>query len=218
MLFIKENLYDILEFRPRNFNFFLDKINLSKVYKEQIKLILAEAKKVPAALGGFHGSYDGGLYDHILLVTNIVFQIHKSADFLKKYVNRLKEEHVEISERYDDVNLHKAIQTAIYHDFGKIPYYFFKLDLQPRRIVTSRIQKKEVSFEITKKFNLMGTDPHVDECIAVLKTYNLPFDDDIYQGIIFHHGKWSYYKPFTPTKLSELIHIADMISSRIYGI
>ena len=218
MLFIKENLDKILEFTPKDLDFFLDKINLSNVSKKRIHFILTNAKRIPAALGGYHGSYEGGLYDHILLVTNFVFQIHKSVVFLKKYVNRLKVEDVDISERYNEVNLHKAIQTAIYHDFGKIPYYLFKLDLHPRKIVTSRSQKIEANFDTTKKFNLLGKDPHVDECIAVLKTYSLPFDDEIYQGIIFHHGKWSNYKPFTPTKLSELIHIADMISCRIYGI
>ena len=218
MLFIKENLTDNLEFKPLDINYFVDKIKFGEEYKEQIKFILSEAKKIPAALGGYHGSYNGGLYDHILLVINLVFQILKNTHFLNKYIYRLKAENVKISESYTDVNLHKAIQTAIYHDFGKIPYYFSKLDLHPRRIVISGIQKKEVSTEITKKFNLMGSDSHVDECIAVLKTYNLPFDDDVFQGIIFHHGKWSYYKPFTPTKLSELVHIADMIASHIYEI
>jgi len=58
----------------------------------------------------------------------------------------------------------------------------------------------------------------VDECIAVLKRYNLLFDDEIYRAIIFHHGKWAKYKPFDPTKLSELIHVADMIASCVYGI
>ncbi|MFW9878491.1 MAG: HD domain-containing protein [Candidatus Thorarchaeota archaeon] len=218
MLFIKRDLYDLLRFLPKNFDFFLDMLNLKDEYKKQIRFILAEAKNLPAALGGYHGSYEGGLYDHTLLVTNFVYKIHRNVDFLIEYVNRLKKEHVDISGYYDDLNLQKAIQTAIYHDFGKIPYYFLKLDLHPRKIVTNSLQKNDISFEITKKFNLMGNDPHVDECIAVLKKYNLPFDDDIYQGIIFHHGKWSNYKPFTPTKLSELIHIADMISSNIYGI
>ena len=112
----------------------------------------------------------------------------------------------------------KAIQTAIYHDFGKVPYYTFKLDLQNRKIYTNKVQKQEASLEITEKFNFVGYDSHVDECIAVLKRYNLPFDDEILQAIIFHHGKWSKYKPFEPTKLSELIHVADMIASQAYKI
>ncbi|GAI59390.1 unnamed protein product, partial [marine sediment metagenome] len=87
-----------------------------------------------------------------------------------------------------------------------------------RKINTNKVQKQEASLEITEKFNYGGYDSHVDECIAVLKRYNLPFDDEILQAIIFHHGKWSKYKPFEPTKLSELIHVADMIASHVYEI
>ena len=112
----------------------------------------------------------------------------------------------------------KAIQTAIYHDFGKVPFYTFKLDLQYRKIYTNKVQRQEASLEIIEKFNYVGYDSHVDECIAVLKRYNLPFDDEMYQAIIFHHGKWAKYKPFEPTKLSELIHVADMITSHVYDI
>jgi hypothetical protein len=218
LLFIKEDLIDLLNFKPMSFEFFLKQINIGDSSKEQIREILAEARRVPAALGGYHGDYEGGLYDHILLVTNLVFQIRKNADFLKKYVNWSREKHVDISENYNDIDLPKALQTAIYHDFGKVPYYSFRLDLQYRKIYTNRVQKQEASLEITEKFNYVGYDPHVDECIAVLKRYKLPFDDEILQAIIFHHGKWSKYKPFEPTKLSELIHVADMIASHAYEI
>ena len=218
MLFIKEELIDVLNFKPIGFEFFLNQINIVDASKEQIRKILAEAKRVPAALGGYHGDYEGGLYDHILLVTNLVFQIRKNADFLKKYVNWLREEHIDISENYNEIDLPKAIQTAIYHDFGKVPYYTFKLNLQYRKIYTNKVQRQEVSLEIIEKFNYVGDGPHVDECIAVLKRYNLPFDDEMYQAIIFHHGRWAKYKPFEPTKLSELIHVADMIASQVYKI
>ena len=71
---------------------------------------------------------------------------------------------------------------------------------------------------LTERFNYEGFDIHIDECIAVLKRYNLPFDDEILQAIIFHHGKWSKYKPFEPNLLSKLIHVADMIASHLYRI
>ena len=217
-LFIKEELIDILNFKPMNFDFFLKQINIGDASEEQIRYILTEAKMIPAALGGYHGNYEGGLYDHILLVTNIVYQIYKNSNFLKKYMNWISEKDIDVSENYKEIELPKAIQTAIYHDFGKVPYYTFKLDLQYRKIYTNRDQRQEVSLEIAGKFNYIGYDPHVDECIAVLKCYNLPFDNEIFQAIIFHHGKWSKYKPFKPNKLSELIHVADMITSQIYGI
>ena len=217
-LFIKEDLIDFLKFKPMSFDFFLNQINIGDASKEQIRNILAEAKRIPAALGGYHGDYEGGLYDHILLVTNLVYQICKDSDFLKKYVNWLREKHIDISEKYNEIDLPKVILTTIYHDFGKVPYYAFKLELQYRKIYTTKVQRQEASLEITEKFNYVGYDSHVDECIAVLKRYNLPFDDEMYQAIIFHHGKWSRYKPFEPTKLSELIHVADMITSHVYGI
>lgn len=216
--FIKEDLIDFLNFKPLGFEFFLNQINIGDASKEQIRNILAEAKRIPAALGGYHGDYEGGLYDHILLVTNLVYQICKNSYFLKKYINWLREEHIDISENYNEIDLPKVILTAIYHDFGKVPYYAFKLDLQYHKIYTTKVQRQEASLEITEKFNYVGYDSHVDECIAVLKLYNLPFDDEMYQAIIFHHGKWSKYKPFEPTKLSELIHVADMITSHVYGI
>lgn len=217
-LFIKEDLIDFLKFKPMSFDFFLNQINIGDASKEQIRNILAEAKRIPAALGGYHGDYEGGLYDHILLVTNLVYQICKDSDFLKKYVNWLREKHIDISEKYNEIDLPKVILTTIYHDFGKVPYYAFKLELQYRKIYTTKVQRQEASLDITEKFNYVGYDSHVDECIAVLKRYNLPFDDEMYQAIIFHHGKWSRYKPFEPTKLSELIHVADMITSHVYGI
>ena len=218
MSFIKEDLIESLNFKPTGIEFFLKLINIGEPSKEQIRIILVEAKMIPAALGGYHGDYEGGLYDHILLVTNIVFQICKNPNFLKNYLTWLKEKQVDVSENYNEIDLPKAIQTAIYHDFGKVPYYAFKLDLQYRKIYTNKVQRQEVSLEITEKFRYRGDDSHVDECIAVLKRYNLPFDDEIVQAIIFHHGKWSRYKPFKPSKLSELIHVADMIASHVYEI
>jgi len=94
----------------------------------------------------------------------------------------------------------------------------FKLNLQNRKIYTNKAQRQEASSEIREKFNYVGYDSHVDECIAVLKRYHLPFDDEMYRAIIFHHGKWAQYKPFKPTKLSELIHVAEMIASQLYKI
>lgn len=218
MSFINKALVGDLNCEPVDFEFFLKLLNMGDVSKDQIRIILAEAKKMPAALGGYHGDYDGGLYDHILLVTNIVFQICNNINFLKEHRDWIRKEQIKTSENYNEIDTAKAIQTAIYHDFGKIPYYAFKLGLQNRRIYTNKAQIRQASFDIAEKFNYVGKDLHVDECIAVLKRYNLPFDDEMLQAIIFHHGKWSRYKPYEPTKLSELIHLADMIASRVYEI
>lgn len=215
-VFLNKKLNKALEFESMDFEFFLDLTNLTDSSKEAVRYILLEAKQFPAALKGYHGDYEGGLFDHILLVTNLVFQICKDENFLSKYLPELHQHQVAVSENYHDIELPKALLAAIYHDFGKIPYYFYKLELASCKIRTNDDQKREVSLEITEKFHLTGYDLHVDDCIAVLKNLSLPFDDEIYQAIIFHHGKWSYYKPFKPTKLSELIHVADMIASFVY--
>ena len=133
-MFVKEELIELLKFKPMDFEFFLNQINIEDASKEQIRTILAETKRVPAALGPYHGTYEGGLYDHTLLVTNFVFQIHENADILKTYEDRLREEQVDLSENYNEIDLPKAIQTAIYHDFGKVSFYGFKLNLQSRSL------------------------------------------------------------------------------------
>ena len=81
MLFIKKDLVNLLNFKPMSFEFFLKQINIEDASKEQVREILAEAKRIPAALRGYHGDYEGGLYDHILLVTNLVFQYVKTLIF-----------------------------------------------------------------------------------------------------------------------------------------
>lgn len=218
MVFIKKDITDNLEFTPKNFEYFVGQIPLKDSPKNQIWKILEESKRLPAALRGYHGPYGGGLFDHTLLVTNFVYQIRDNPKILENYIDWLEEKRVDVSDNYNDLDLPKAIQTAIYHDFGKVPYYGFKKKLKIRRIYTNIAQRQEASREIKKKWKYRGNDSHVDECIAVLKRYYLPFDDEICQAIIFHHGKWSKYKPFEPTKLSELIHVADMIASQFYKI
>ncbi|MFX0072522.1 MAG: HD domain-containing protein [Candidatus Hermodarchaeota archaeon] len=217
-MFINNEFIKELTFNPKGFDFFLDQIMLTDDSKEQVRIILAETEHLPAALGNYHGCYKGGLHDHILLVANLVSQILTNNEFLKPYITWLKENNLMTSHRYDEINKSKAILTAIYHDFGKVPYYAFRLQIPNRVIITKRTEREDVTLEIHEKFHYKGRDPHVDRCIAVLKRYNLPFDEDIYQAIIFHHGVWAKYTPFEPTTLSHLIHVADMIASQFYKI
>jgi hypothetical protein len=218
MTFINEKIKDNLDFKSENVSYFLESIQVKDSCKMQISKILKEAEQFPAALGGYHGDYIGGLYDHVLLVTNLTKQLYKEKNYLKQYIPWFRREKVGISENYDEIDLNKAILTALYHDFGKVPYYAYKLKLKNRKIFTNRHERDYVSTEIHSNFKYSGNDPHVDECIAVLKRYDLPFDNEICRAIIFHHGRWSRYKPFRPNKLSELIHAADMIASQIFKI
>jgi HD superfamily phosphohydrolase YqeK len=149
-------------------------------------------------LRGFHGGYEGGLFDHILLVTNYTYIMGKSEDF--------------------NVDIKKAVLTAIYHDFGKISYYSFKRKNITSRIAVSRKELDIVHEDISKKFNYEGRDYHVEEAVAVIKNQSplLFFDDEMYKAIIFHHGQWSKYYPIDMSELATLIHTADMIASQTH--
>jgi len=216
--FINQTIIKDLKFPPKGIESFLDQIEIDGASKDQISLILEEAKRLPAALKGYHGSYKGGLYDHTILVANCAYQIWNREGFIEEFKPFLKKRGVKVSNGYNKMNLSKIIQTALCHDFGKIPYYAYKKKLINRKIYTTRRLVATVSSEIKKKFELHGKDYHVEEAIAVMKRYLLPFDDEIFLGIIFHHGRWSKYRPFRSNKLSELIHIADMIASHYYKI
>lgn len=215
--FINETIIEKLTFTPLRLKSCLDQIKMEKKAKNTLNNIIKECKRLPASLN-HHGNYDGGLYDHILLVTNFAFQIWKDFEILQEFSSFLRNNRLKISNSYYELDLSKILQTALCHDFGKIPYYAYKKKLSNRTIFTSRQLLKETSIEIQHKFNLEGKDSHVDQAIAVLKEYHLPFDDEISLGIIFHHGKWAKYTPFKANKLSELIHIADMIASQHYDI
>jgi hypothetical protein len=201
--FINKNIEKKLRFEYKGFEFFLNLVDLDMASTITIKKILKETKKLPAALGGYHGGYNGGLFDHILLVTNYVYNISNSMN--------------------NEFDLEKAVLGAIYHDFGKIPYYIFKRNIMNCDVKVEQSELLEVHNEIVRKFGYNGRDRHVEGAIAVIKNYNLKrnellFDDEMYKGIIFHHGSWSKYSPIKMNKLATLLHVADMIASQIFFI
>ncbi|MFX1567154.1 MAG: HD domain-containing protein [Promethearchaeota archaeon] len=194
--FINKDLEKEINFDYKGFDFFFDLIELSDSTKEFLRDILKEAKKLPAALRGFHGGYIGGLFDHILLVTNYTFKLSNSM--------------------IDQIDLKKAVLTAIYHDFGKISYYSYRKKDFSSKIIVEREELDRVHEEIVRKFNYEGRHHHVEEAIAVLRKNKdiLFYDDDIYKAIIFHHGQWSKYYPIEMNELANLVHEADMIASQ----
>jgi len=196
--FVNEDLKSQLEFDYKGFDYFFDLVELDDSAREYLKDVLRESKKLPAALRGFHGGYTGGLFDHILLVTNYSYELSKSLDY--------------------NVDVKKAVLTAIYHDFGKISYYSFKKGDVVSKIVVERKELDKIHEEIVRKFNYEGRHYHIEEAIAVLKRkkHILFFDDEIYQAIIFHHGQWSKYFPIDMNELATLIHRADMIASQTH--
>ncbi len=196
--FVNKDLKNQLDFDYEGFDFFFELSELEDDAKVCLKEILMEAKRLPAALRGFHGGYEGGLFDHILLVTNYTYIMGKSEDF--------------------NVDIKKAVLTAIYHDFGKISYYSYKRKNINSKIAVSREELDIIHEDISNQFNFEGRDYHVEEAVAVLKNQSpiLYFDDEMYKAIIFHHGQWSKYYPIEMSELATLIHTADMIASQTH--
>jgi HD superfamily phosphohydrolase YqeK len=198
--FVNIELKNQLDFEYKGFDFFFNLSGLEGAARECIKEILKEAKKLPAALRGFHGGYEGGLFDHILLVTNYAYRLSKSMDY--------------------DVDVKKAVLTAIYHDFGKISYYSYKRKNIISTIAIDREELDVIHEDIVSKFKYEGRDYHVEEALAVLKKnrHKLFLDDEMSRAIIFHHGPWSKYYPIEMNELANLIHKADMIASQTHFI
>ncbi|TXT62962.1 MAG: hypothetical protein BAJALOKI3v1_460003 [Promethearchaeota archaeon] len=215
--FIDRNISKSLSISSMGLEYFLAKMDIEHDFKVNIAEILKESKRLPASLN-HHGKYIGGLFDHTLLVTNYAYQIWKDPSIINSFKAFLESQAVNISNGYKNLDGSKVIQTALCHDFGKIPYYGYKKNLQNRTIYTSRQLVENIKIELCERFDLTGKDMHVDQAFAVMNQYGVDYDDEISLGIIFHHGKWARYEPFKPNRLSELIHIADMIASQYYDI
>lgn len=196
--FFNEDLENQLKFKYKGFDYFFDFLEIKNSGRTCLKELLTEAKKLPAALRGFHGGYEGGLFDHILLVTNYAFELSK--------------------DKNSQVDIQKAVLTAIYHDFGKISYYSYKRRHYHSYVISDREELDKIHEIIKKKFKYFGRDYHVEEGLAVLKRNNnvLFYDDEISKAIIFHHGQWSKYYPIDMTELASLVHKADMIASQTH--
>jgi len=197
--FLNKGATKEIEFKCEELDFFLDIVSLEKEERDTIQRILKQAKSLPAALRGQHGTYQGGLYDHTLLVTNLAYNIYN--DSLIK-----------------NIDLNKILLTSIYHDFGKVSYYGFKKKLPNRKVSVRPIDRIEANNKNISTFKLIGVDNHIDECIAVLDKYKLPYDEEIHRAILFHHGCFSLYEPFAPNRLATMVYTADVIATRIYRI
>ncbi len=198
--FVNRNISSLISFTVRGFNDYIQSLNFNSELTETLYNILTEMRRLPAS-SQFHGAYDGGLFDHTLLVAN----------YADKLANTFRTSRTKIDSRH-------AIMTAIYHDFGKITYQAMKKGLKTCFITLSQGEIESMRAEIAQKFGVEGYDHHIEESLAILKKYKLEYDDEISRAILFHHGGWSYYKPYTSNELGVLIHTADMIASQIYNI
>ncbi len=196
--FLNKDLESQLEFEYKGFDYFFNILEINISARSCLKEILKEAKKLPAALRGFHGGYEGGLFDHILLVTNYTYKLYKSMQY--------------------QVDIKKALLTAIYHDFGKISYYSYKRNHVHSNVILDREDLDKIHRIIERNYKYYGRDYHVEETLAVLKRNDkiLFNNDEISKAIIFHHGQWSKYHPIEMSELATLIHKADMIASQTH--
>ncbi len=214
-IFQNKSLQDSTRLRCKDIDFFLELINFDPDAEKNVRIIIEESKRLPAALKGHHGGYRGGLFDHILLVTNIAYQIYLDQLYGEEI---LKKFGISDLEDYSGIKVEKVVMAAIYHDFGKVPYFLYRKGCLNRKVLTLKLERDAIHEEIIARFGYNGNDVHVEECIAVLKKFNLPFDDEIYQAIIFHHGRYAKYRPINSNKLGNLIHAADTIASRQFKI
>ncbi len=218
LLFCNKEIQNKLPFKCHSIEFFLNLLNTEEEAMKNIEIMLKESKKLPAALGGYHGDYRGGLFDHILLVSNISYVLYKNPNLFSEYRDFLDQYNIPYSDNYSDLDLKRVVKSCILHDMGKVSYYSYRKQFQVRKIYSSNYEKDAINHEIKEIFGFDGKDLHVDETLAVLKRYGVSIDKDIYQAIIFHHGRWAKYKPFKPNKLGEFLHISDMIASHLYKI
>ena len=77
--FLNKGATKEIKFECNYFDFFLDIVSLEKEERSLIQMVLKQSKSLPAALRGHHGTYQGGLYDHTLLVTNLAHCIYEDS-------------------------------------------------------------------------------------------------------------------------------------------
>lgn len=181
----------------KSLNQLLNIIVLKQSERETLEYLFNIMKKLPASITGYHGAYDGGLYDHVLLVANLSLN-------LTEIINC-------------KIPTDNVLKTSLYHDFGKIVSYCPKRDIELRFPITKSDLTK-INFYLKTKFALRGYDKHIDQCLAIIQKARLNINREIELGIIFHHGGWSRYKPHKTKGLPALLHSADMLASQVLGV
>lgn len=149
----------------------------------------------PAAVDHHHW-WPAGYADHIAQVMDISYKLWKEAS----------ESATEVSQ--DDVLL-----VAFVHDLDKLWRY--------RPTTDKRLLDKGRTFEYNKD-QVSYTD--VSKTVAECYKRGIILEDRHLEAIDHHHGGWSsdlssVYAPYgrNMTKLSTILHCADMFSTKIYG-
>lgn len=197
IIFVKEDLIKNLTINIKNFNQFLDTIFLEQYERQIFEYLFDIMKRLPASIKDYHGAYNGGLYDHVLLVTNFSLK-------LTEMIN-------------SNIPIENILKASLYHDFGKIVSYCPKRGLELKYSITKK-DLTQMNLYLKAKFALRGYDEHIDQCLALIQKARLNINREIELGIIFHHGGWSRYKPHKTKGLPALLHGADMLASQVLSV
>ena len=197
-VFIDDDLNENVNGMLYSLDELMEMANLTIYETIVIKYLFNVAKNLPASVRGYHGDYSGGLYDHVLLVTNIALDLFK----------RLKK---------PEFTKEEVIKSALYHDFEKLIRY------APKRKVQFNFKLKHnegesIRYYLNDTYFLKGYDKHVEGSLALLKKLKIRTTENIEKAIIWHHGGWSYYKPHRTCGISALLHGADMLASQTLGV
>jgi len=196
-IFVKEGLIEKLTISTKNLDQLLDMIILEQSERQTLEYLFNIMKGLPASIIGYHGAYDGGLYDHVLLVAN----------FSLKFTEMISA----------NISIDNVLKAALYHDFGKVVSYCPKRDIELKYYITNTDLTRINSY-VNNKYDLKGYDKHVNQCLALIQKARLKINREIELGIIFHHGGWSRYKPHNTKGLPALLHSADMLASQVLGV
>lgn len=195
--FVKEDLINNLTINTKNLDQLLDMIILEQYEHETLEYLFNIMKRLPASITGYHGAYDGGLYDHVLLVTNFTL---KFAEIINS-----------------NIPIDNVLKASLYHDFGKIVSYCPKRGLELKYSIIKK-DLTQINFYVNNKYVLRGCDEHIDRCLVLIQKARLNINREIELGIIFHHGGWSRYRPHKTKGLPALLHGADMLASQVLGV
>jgi len=206
-----ELLLKIINELPEHYSRFAKRaLGLDGDIEKWVKFMIAPAAK------SHHHAKLGGLFLHTLGVATNIISIRDSYDDKFHYARAA----LKGSIASDKINYDRLILTAILHDFMKIEDYS---SLNNFVTMMNHIKENESfieeEYEENDKHNKCD---HIPRGVAYIHEINKELDnilskeevDSICYSMLSHHGQWS---PYSPKSIEDLLlHLADMIDSKIY--